>query len=68
MGTNCHKMRGRKGTCHRYYYYYYCNHDPLRAGGQDRRCPERNFRSDLLDTFVFTQVRAVRFEPDCIVV
>ncbi len=28
VGTNCHKMRGRNGTWHR---YYYCrNHDPLR--------------------------------------
>ena len=32
VGTNCHKMRGRNGTWHR---YYYCrNHDPLRAGGE----------------------------------
>src|SRR3954454_17301200 len=47
-------MRGRDGTIHR---YYYCrNHDPLRAGGQDRRCRERNIRSDELDTFVFDQV------------
>ena len=31
VGTNCHKMRGRNGTWHR---YYYCrNHDPIRAGG-----------------------------------
>jgi hypothetical protein len=39
VGTNCNKMRDRNGTWHR---YYYCrNHDPMRAGGQDRRCPER---------------------------
>jgi site-specific DNA recombinase len=37
VGTNCHKMRGRNGTWHR---YYHCrNHEPLRAGGEDRRCP-----------------------------
>ena len=39
----CHKMRGRNGSFH---YYYYCrNHDPLRAGGEHRRCPERNVPS-----------------------
>jgi DNA invertase Pin-like site-specific DNA recombinase len=61
VGTNCHKMRGRNGTWHR---YYYCrNHDPLRAGGQERRCPERNIRADALDEFVFDQVRAALIEP-----
>jgi site-specific DNA recombinase len=61
VGTNCHKMRGRNGTWHR---YYYCrNHDPLRAGGEDRRCPERNIRADALDQFVFDQIRAALIEP-----
>ena len=61
VGTNCHKMRGRNGTWHR---YYYCrNHDPLRAGGEDRRCPERNIRADALDEFVFSQIRAALTQP-----
>ena len=61
VGANCHKMRGRNGTWHR---YYYCrNHDPLRAGGQDRRCPERNIRADALDEFVFSQIRATLLDP-----
>jgi site-specific DNA recombinase len=61
VGANCHKMRGRNGTWHR---YYYCrNHDPLRAGGQDRRCPERNIRADALDEFVFGQIRAALLTP-----
>jgi site-specific DNA recombinase len=61
VGANCHKMRGRNGTWHR---YYYCrNHDPLRAGGQDRRCPERNIRADALDEFVFAQIRAALLDP-----
>jgi site-specific DNA recombinase len=61
VGTSCHKMRGRNGTWHR---YYHCNnHDPLRAGGQDRRCPERNIRADALDEFVFSQVRAALLDP-----
>ncbi|MCI0690356.1 MAG: recombinase family protein, partial [Sporichthyaceae bacterium] len=62
VGTNCHKMRGRNGTWH---HYYYCrNHDPLRAGGEDRRCPERNIRADALDEFVFDQIRAALTQPD----
>src|SRR3954465_12428996 len=62
VGTNCHKMRGRNGTWHR---YYYCrNHDPIKAGGPDRRCTERNIRSDALATFVFDQVRAALLRPD----
>jgi site-specific DNA recombinase len=62
VGTNCHKMRGRNGTWHR---YYYCrNHDPLRAGGQEHRCPERNIRADALDAFVFDHIRAALTQPD----
>jgi site-specific DNA recombinase len=62
VGTNCHKMRGRNGTWHR---YYYCrNHDLIKAGGPDRRCTERNIRSDTLDAFVFDQVRAALLRPD----
>jgi site-specific DNA recombinase len=61
VGTSCHKMRGRNGTWHRYYYCH--NHDPVRAGGHDRRCPERNIRADALDEFVFAQIRAALLDP-----
>ena len=62
VGTNCHKMRGRNGTWHR---YYYCrNHDSIRAGGESRRCPERNIRADALDAFVFDHIRAAITHPD----
>ena len=62
VGVVCHKMRGRNGTFHR---YYYCrNHDPLRAGGEEKRCPERNIRSDELDAFVFEQVRDAMMRPE----
>jgi site-specific DNA recombinase len=64
VGTNCHTMRGRNGTRHRYYYYYCRNHDPIRAGGHDRRCPERNIRADALDTFVFDQIRNALTQPE----
>jgi site-specific DNA recombinase len=61
VGTNCHKMRGRNGSFHR---YCYCrNHDPLRAGGEQRRCPERNIRADELDAFVFEQLRLALLDP-----
>ena len=62
VGVSCHKMRGRNGTFHRYYYCH--NHDPLRAGGEHRRCPERNIRADELDTFVFEQVCSTLLRPD----
>ena len=62
MSVSCHKMRGRNGTFHR---YYYCrNHDPLRAGGEHRRCPGRNIRADELDAFVFEQARDALLRPD----
>src|SRR6476620_3141767 len=55
-------MRGRNGTWHR---YYHCrNHDPLRAGGESRRCPERNIRADALAAFVFDHIRAAITHPD----
>jgi site-specific DNA recombinase len=62
VSVSCHKMRGRNGAFH---YYYYCrNHDPLRAGGEHRRCPERNIRADELDAFAFDQVRATMLRPE----
>ena len=39
------------------------NHDPVRAGGHDRRCPECNIRADALDEFVFAQIRAALLDP-----
>ena len=62
VGTRCHKMRGRNGTWHR---YYHCrNHDPIRAGGESHRCPERNIRADALDAFVFDHIRTAITRPD----
>jgi site-specific DNA recombinase len=62
VGVNCHKMRGRNGTWHRYYRCPF--HDPIRAGGPDKRCPERNIRADTLDAFVFDQIRNALLRPD----
>ena len=62
VAVSCHRMRGRNGAYNRYYYCH--NHDPVRARGEHRRCPERNVRADALDTFVFDQLRAVLQHPD----
>ena len=61
VGTSCHKMRGRNGTFHRYYYCH--NHDPVRAGGEARRCRERNIRADALDAIVFEKIRETLLRP-----
>ena len=61
LGCNCHRMRGRNGTWHR---YYYCRgHDPLRTKAGMGRCPERNIRADELDEYVFAQVRQALLDP-----
>ena len=61
LGCNCHRMRGRNGTWHR---YYYCRgHDPLRTSAGNGRCPERNIRADELDEYVFAQVRQALLDP-----
>ena len=62
VGTNCMRMRGRNGSWN---HYYSCrHHDPLRAGGEERRCRERNIRADALDGFVFDQVRELLLLPE----
>jgi len=45
---------------------YYCcsNHDPIKAGGPEKRCTERRIRADELDQFAFEQVREILLRPD----
>jgi site-specific DNA recombinase len=44
--------------------YYLCpRHDPVRAGGEDQRCPERRIRADELDAFVFAEVANLLAQP-----
>jgi site-specific DNA recombinase len=58
-------MHGRNGTTHR---YYYCrNHDLLRAGSEDLRCPERNIRANELDEYIFAQVRQALLDPQALI-
>jgi site-specific DNA recombinase len=62
VACSCQKMRGRPGHFLR---YYHCpHHDLLRAGSEERRCPERNIRADELDSFVFEQIRRALTTPE----
>ena len=62
VAVSCHRMRGGNGAYNR---YYNCpNHDPVRARGEHRRCPERNIRAEALDAFIFEQLRTVLQQPD----
>ena len=62
VGCSCHNSYGRNSALTR---YYYCrNHDLLRAGSEDRLCPERNIRANELDQYVFEQVRQALLTPD----
>ena len=36
----------------------------MRAGGEERRCRERHIRADILDSFVFNEVRELLLRPD----
>jgi site-specific DNA recombinase len=48
--------------------YYLCpHHDPIRAGGEDRRCSERRIRADELDVFVFDEVARLLSRPELLV-
>ena len=59
-----HRARSGHGR-HGALRYYACPHrDPVRAGGEDRRCPERSARADELDNFVFDQVRQLLARPE----
>jgi site-specific DNA recombinase len=64
VGTACHRRPSSRSADGWSRYYYCRNHDPLRAGGEERRCPERHIRADALDEFVFDQVRAALSRPE----
>ncbi len=61
VSCGCHRSYGRNGSLTR---YYTCrNHDVLRAGSEDRLCPERYIRASELDQYVFDQVRQALLDP-----
>ncbi|MGH9056805.1 MAG: recombinase family protein, partial [Acidimicrobiales bacterium] len=56
----CHNANRQARTAR----YYLCpHHDAVRAGGPERRCPERRIRADELDSFVYEQVRDLLASP-----
>ena len=61
VSCGCHRSYGRNGKLTR---YYACrNHDVLRAGSEERLCPERYIRANELDQYVFDQVRQALLDP-----
>ena len=62
MKLNCRGKTDRTGA--RYRYYCCPKHDPLLAGGEDRRCTERNIRAEALDDFVLARVKETLLRPD----
>jgi site-specific DNA recombinase len=63
--VGCHQRPASRAPDSPWNRYYYCrNHDPIRAGGEDRRCPERCIRADAIDAFVFDQVHQVLLRPE----
>ena len=61
VSCSCHRSYGRNGKLTR---YYTCrNHDVLRAGSEERLCPEHYIRANELDQYVFDQVRQALLDP-----
>ena len=62
MRCGCARIPTRHGG---HNHYYYCPYrDPLKAGGPEKRCHERQVRADELDAFVFDQVHAALLKPE----
>jgi len=60
--TYCQRSPTRTGG---HNLYYRCqNHDPLLAGGPERRCTAGSVRANELDSFVFEQVREALLRPE----
>lgn len=64
--TNCVKtVSGRPRGPRNAQRYYVCPHrDPLRAGGDDRRCRAHGIRADELDAFIFAQLCDALLRPE----
>ena len=60
----CDQKRSSKHPDDKTRYYGCPNHDPIKAGGPDRRCREPMIRADALDAFVFDQVKAALLRPE----
>ena len=60
----CDQKRSSKHPDDKTRYYGCPDHDPIKAGGPDRRCREPMIRADALDAFVFDQVKAALLRPE----
>lgn len=60
----CDQKRTGKDKSTKTRYYGCPNHDPLKAGGPDRRCQERLVRADELDAFVFEKLKEALLSPE----
>jgi site-specific DNA recombinase len=57
---NSHKLGRNTDTVHR---YYTCRNKARSGVPGQQRCPERSVRADVLDAFVFAQVKAALLRP-----
>jgi site-specific DNA recombinase len=57
---NSHKLRPNPGKIH---HYYTCRNKARSGVPGQELCPERSVRADVLDAFVFEQVKAVLLRP-----
>jgi site-specific DNA recombinase len=57
---NSHKLGRNTETVHR---YYTCRNTARSGVPGQQRCPERSVRADVLDAFVFAQVKAALLRP-----
>ena len=62
-GLNSHKLGRNTGKVHR---YYTCRNKARSGVPGQQRCPERSVRSDVLDAFVFEQVKAALLRPEVV--
>ena len=62
-GVRCSCSRAPTSRGGHNYYYCCAYHDPLLAGGPEKRCHERRVRADELDAFVFQQLRSALLDP-----
>jgi site-specific DNA recombinase len=60
----CDQKNPRKSNGTKTRYYGCPNHDPIKAGGPERRCQERLVRADELDAFVFGKLQEALLSPE----
>ena len=61
MCLNSHKLGRNTDTVHR---YYTCRNKARSGVPGQQRCPERSVRADVLDAFVFAQVKTALLRPN----